>query len=81
VLARDVGLVVVDAGIDLRGDVVGEREALRDRRGVALGELTSTPTNVGFLSSYEPGRESSRRAGWPWVGKRAARHIDIRDRM
>ncbi|MFO0000696.1 MAG: hypothetical protein ACK559_06180, partial [bacterium] len=48
VLARHVGLVVVDAGVDLRGDVVGEREALRDGRGVALGELAAAAGGVGL---------------------------------
>ena len=37
VLAGDVGLVVVDAGLDLRGDVVGERETLGNGCGLTFG--------------------------------------------
>ncbi len=49
-LARLVGLVVLDAGVDLRGDggVVGERETLCHRRGVALGAQAAAPAGVGL---------------------------------
>ena len=39
VVAGDVGLVSVAAGVDLLGDPVGEREAAGDGSRVALGEL------------------------------------------